>query len=95
MVLNCTFFCSSFRVARGDNSPNIPVDMRPLPKEPDNDEKKKKSNKSKTVRIKNKLDSEKPNISYPTNFEHTVHVGFDAHTGEFTVSGIFVFNMGI
>lgn len=28
----------------------------------------------------------KPNISYPTNFEHTVHVGFDAVTGEFTVS---------
>lgn len=27
----------------------------------------------------------KPNISYPTNFEHTVHVGFDAVTGEFTV----------
>ncbi|XP_065217763.1 serine/threonine-protein kinase Pak isoform X1 [Planococcus citri] len=75
---------SSFRVARGDNSPNIPVDMRPLPKEPDNDDKKKKTNKSKTVRIKHKVDSEKPNISYPTNFEHTVHVGFDAHTGEFT-----------
>ncbi len=33
---------------------------------------------------KNKDDG-KPNISYPTNFEHTVHVGFDAVTGEFTV----------
>lgn len=28
---------------------------------------------------------EKPVISPPTNFEHTVHVGFDAITGEFTV----------
>lgn len=61
--------------------------MRPLPKEPDSDERKKKTIKNKAVRIKgNKVENEKPNISYPTNFEHTVHVGFDAHTGEFTVS---------
>ena len=30
--------------------------------------------------------SDKLVISPPSNFEHTVHVGFDAHTGEFTVS---------
>lgn len=77
----------SFRIARGDTTSNIPVDMRPLPKEPDSDEKKKKNIKSKAIRIKgNKMENEKPNISYPTNFEHTVHVGFDALTGEFTVS---------
>jgi len=29
--------------------------------------------------------SDKLVISPPSNFEHTVHVGFDAHTGEFTV----------
>lgn len=74
-------------MARGDSSPNIPVDMRPLPKEPDSDEKKKKSSKNKPIKIKGiKVDNDKPNISYPTNFEHTVHVGFDALTGEFTVS---------
>ena len=28
----------------------------------------------------------KPEISYPTQFEHTIHVGFDPVTGEFTVS---------
>ena len=28
----------------------------------------------------------KPEISLPTQFEHTVHVGFDPVTGEFTVS---------
>ena len=28
----------------------------------------------------------KPEISKPSNFEHTVHVGFDTSTGEFTVS---------
>lgn len=57
--------------------------MRPLPKEPDSDERKKKTLKGK---IKVKENKDKPNISYPTNFEHTVHVGFDAVTGEFTVS---------
>lgn len=56
--------------------------MRPLPKEPDSDERKKKTLKGK---IKVKENKDKPNISYPTNFEHTVHVGFDAVTGEFTV----------
>jgi len=49
------------------------LDKRPLPKEP----KKKKSLKSSLDKI---------SISYPTNFEHTVHVGFCELTGEFTVS---------
>jgi hypothetical protein len=52
--------------------------------EPDDPDRKKKTLKNK---IKSKQPHEsKPNISYPTNFEHTVHVGFDAVTGEFTVS---------
>ncbi|CAH0394814.1 unnamed protein product [Bemisia tabaci] len=78
---------NSFRMARGDSVPNLPVDMRPLPKEPDGEEKKKKTTKSKSSRTKGqhgRSENEKPNISYPTNFEHTVHVGFDAQTGEFT-----------
>ncbi|KAK7864857.1 hypothetical protein R5R35_012495 [Gryllus longicercus] len=68
---------------RGDSTPNLPVDMRPLPKEPDSDDRKKKMLKGKMKKAVLK-ESEKPNISYPTNFEHTVHVGFDAVTGEFT-----------
>ena len=36
-----------------------------------------------------KLTNDKPVISHPSNFEHTVHVGFDPHTGEFTVSFFF------
>lgn len=60
---------------------------RPLPKEPDDAERKKKAIKPKKG---NKLSTsyplDKPNISYPTNFEHTVHVGFDPVSGEFTVS---------
>ncbi len=30
-------------------------------------------------------DKERPEISPPSDFEHTIHVGFDAVTGEFTV----------
>lgn len=76
---------NSFRLARGDSSSDIPVDMRPLPKEPNSDEKKKKTVKNKAARLKgSKMESEKLNISLPTNFEHTIHVGFDALTGEFT-----------
>uniref|UniRef100_A0A3B3DIF5 CRIB domain-containing protein n=1 Tax=Oryzias melastigma TaxID=30732 RepID=A0A3B3DIF5_ORYME len=35
-------------------------------------------------------DKERPEISPPSDFEHTIHVGFDAVTGEFTVS-IYIF----
>ena len=38
---------------------------------------------NKMTKIK---ESDKPVISPPLNFEHTVHVGFDHLTGEFTVS---------
>ncbi|XP_049530040.1 serine/threonine-protein kinase Pak isoform X1 [Anopheles darlingi] len=61
-----------------------PVDMKPLPKEPDDADRKKKTLKSKIKVSKASHNDSKPNISYPTNFEHTVHVGFDAITGEFT-----------
>ncbi|ALC47015.1 Pak [Drosophila busckii] len=61
-----------------------PVDMRPLPKEPDDADRKKKTLKNKIKGSKPSHTDSKPNISYPTNFEHTVHVGFDAVTGEFT-----------
>ncbi|XP_054081989.1 serine/threonine-protein kinase Pak isoform X2 [Zeugodacus cucurbitae] len=60
------------------------VDMRPLPKEPDDPDRKKKTLKNKIKGSKPSHTDSKPNISYPTNFEHTVHVGFDAITGEFT-----------
>jgi p21-activated kinase 1 len=62
---------------RGEFLPSLPVDMRPLPREPE----EKKHHKSKSKKSK---DVEKPNISYPTKFTHVVHVGFDDHTGEFT-----------
>ncbi|CAK8678584.1 serine/threonine-protein kinase PAK 2-like [Clavelina lepadiformis] len=61
---------------------------KPLPSVPETDKKKKRTNlkniftgddKPKKDKIK-----ERPEISYPSDFEHTVHVGFDAITGEFT-----------
>ncbi|XP_055602415.1 serine/threonine-protein kinase Pak isoform X1 [Uranotaenia lowii] len=61
-----------------------PVDMKPLPKEPEDADRKKKTLKNKIKVPKTSYNDSKPNISYPTNFEHTVHVGFDAITGEFT-----------
>ncbi|XP_050673329.1 serine/threonine-protein kinase Pak [Leptidea sinapis] len=75
---------SNRAIDRGDSVAS--VDMRPLPKEPDDGgERKKKTLKAKIKGSKSTAHNDnKPNISYPTNFEHTVHVGFDAVTGEFT-----------
>lgn len=67
---------------------SVTVD-RPLPKEPEDAERKKKVLKyKKGNKLSTSYTLDKPNISYPTNFEHTVHVGFDPASGEFTVSGV-------
>ncbi|KAH9490254.1 Serine/threonine-protein kinase PAK 2 [Bulinus truncatus] len=60
----------------------ISHEYKPLPREPDSKEERKK--KAVKAGQKVKLNSDKPVISFPSNFEHTVHVGFDPHTGEFT-----------
>jgi len=70
---------------RGSEAVSLPVDMRPLPKEPEIETTTSKSSfwlggGSK----KPKEEKEKPNISYPSRFKHVVHVGFDPETGEFT-----------
>ncbi|KAF5295406.1 hypothetical protein FQA39_LY13067 [Lamprigera yunnana] len=67
-----------------DLSNNALTVDRPLPKEPEDAERKKKTLKSKKSNKSTIHMSDKPNISYPTNFEHTVHVGFDPISGEFT-----------
>jgi p21-activated kinase 1 len=69
---------------------SLPVDMRPLPKEPKDDHGHgmagTHANKKKAPKTKGKKGAagEKPNISYPTKFTHIFHVGFDPDTGEFT-----------
>lgn len=60
---------------------NLPQENKPLPKEPDERKKTKTPKSSNSKKLK---ENEKPIISNPSNFEHTVHVGFDPHTGEFT-----------
>ncbi|OQV21557.1 Serine/threonine-protein kinase PAK 3 [Hypsibius exemplaris] len=56
-----------------------PLDTRPLPDTP------KKLPKAMKPKKNGKENSDfKPVISSPTNFEHTMHVGFDPTTGEFT-----------
>uniref|UniRef100_A0A3B5M683 CRIB domain-containing protein n=1 Tax=Xiphophorus couchianus TaxID=32473 RepID=A0A3B5M683_9TELE len=60
---------------------------RPLPSAP---EEKKSRNKiisifDKGSKKKDK-DKDRPEISSPSDFEHTIHVGFDSVTGEFTVT---------
>ncbi|XP_004392031.1 PREDICTED: serine/threonine-protein kinase PAK 2 [Odobenus rosmarus divergens] len=62
--------------------------LKPLPSVP---EEKKPRNKiisifSGTEKGSKKKEKERPEISPPSDFEHTIHVGFDAVTGEFTVS---------
>ncbi len=78
----------------GDVGVALPVEMRPLPKEPDERPFSKKppkvklmlksSKQSKSNSGGNQDDSNKPNISYPTKFTHVMHVGYDPDTGEFT-----------
>ncbi|KAJ7391091.1 Serine/threonine-protein kinase PAK 3 [Desmophyllum pertusum] len=60
---------------------------KPLPSAPV-DEKKKKAAAFNFFKNKGdedrKYSKKKPEISYPTQFEHTIHVGFDPVTSEFT-----------
>uniref|UniRef100_A0A8D3AVL1 non-specific serine/threonine protein kinase n=1 Tax=Scophthalmus maximus TaxID=52904 RepID=A0A8D3AVL1_SCOMX len=62
---------------------------RPLPSVP---EERKSRNKiismfaSEKGGRKKDRDKDRPEISSPSDFEHTIHVGFDAVTGEFTVN---------
>uniref|UniRef100_A0A671STL9 non-specific serine/threonine protein kinase n=1 Tax=Sinocyclocheilus anshuiensis TaxID=1608454 RepID=A0A671STL9_9TELE len=63
---------------------------KPLPSVP---EEKRDKPRNKIISIfsaekgrKKDKDKERPEISNPSDFEHTIHVGFDSVTGEFTVS---------
>uniref|UniRef100_A0A3B4DED3 non-specific serine/threonine protein kinase n=1 Tax=Pygocentrus nattereri TaxID=42514 RepID=A0A3B4DED3_PYGNA len=60
---------------------------KPLPMAPE--EKNKKSARLRSIfpggdKTNKKKEKERPEISLPSDFEHTIHVGFDAVTGEFT-----------
>ncbi|KAL6079521.1 hypothetical protein STEG23_038076, partial [Scotinomys teguina] len=63
---------------------------KPLPPNPE--EKKKKDRFYRSIlpgdKTNKKKEKERPEISLPSDFEHTIHVGFDAVTGEFTYLGL-------
>lgn len=65
-----------------------PAGSKPLPPNPE--EKKKKDRSKRSIfpgtgdKTNKKKEKERPEISLPSDFEHTIHVGFDAVTGEFT-----------
>ncbi|UMM41912.1 hypothetical protein L5515_017957 [Caenorhabditis briggsae] len=64
---------------------NQVVGLKPLPKEPEVTKKKKTMPNPFMKKNKDKKEAaEKPVISRPSNFEHTIHVGYDPKTGEFT-----------
>uniref|UniRef100_A0A668A6G6 non-specific serine/threonine protein kinase n=1 Tax=Myripristis murdjan TaxID=586833 RepID=A0A668A6G6_9TELE len=52
---------------------------RPLPSVPE-----EKKSRNKIISMFKDRDKDRPEISSPSDFEHTIHVGFDAVTGEFT-----------
>ncbi|XP_064830799.1 serine/threonine-protein kinase PAK 1-like isoform X2 [Oncorhynchus masou masou] len=64
----------------------VPHGSKPLPPNPEDRKKKDRSIRSILTGGGDKTNKkkERPEISLPSDFEHTIHVGFDAVTGEFT-----------
>ncbi|KAI6186920.1 Non-specific serine/threonine protein kinase [Aphelenchoides besseyi] len=56
------------------SSPLNSIELKPLPRLPENSGSEKEKERQ----------HEKPVISQPSDFKHTIHVGYDPHTGEFT-----------
>uniref|UniRef100_A0A3P8V012 non-specific serine/threonine protein kinase n=1 Tax=Cynoglossus semilaevis TaxID=244447 RepID=A0A3P8V012_CYNSE len=77
-----------FSTSSGKDSLSANHSTKPLPSVPEERKPRKKiisifSGAEKSGRKKDR-DKERPEISPPSDFEHTIHVGFDAVTGEFT-----------
>uniref|UniRef100_UPI00358FE8BB serine/threonine-protein kinase PAK 3-like isoform X1 n=2 Tax=Myxine glutinosa TaxID=7769 RepID=UPI00358FE8BB len=82
MRMNSATLTSGVAGASG-RDPQSNHSTRPLPSAPE--EKNRKARLMSIFQDKKKsLPKERPEISLPSDFEHTVHVGFDALTGEFT-----------
>nr|XP_057930436.1 serine/threonine-protein kinase PAK 2b [Doryrhamphus excisus] len=77
-----------FSTSLGKDSLSANHSSKPLPSVPEERKPRSKiisifSGAEKGGRKKDR-DKERPEISSPSDFEHTIHVGFDAVTGEFT-----------
>ncbi|MBN3309550.1 PAK1 kinase, partial [Amia calva] len=73
--------------ASSKDSGSLNHGSKPLPPNPEESRKKKeRSIRSILTGAGDKTNKkkERPEISLPSDFEHTIHVGFDAVTGEFT-----------
>uniref|UniRef100_A0A8C2IBA1 non-specific serine/threonine protein kinase n=1 Tax=Cyprinus carpio TaxID=7962 RepID=A0A8C2IBA1_CYPCA len=72
----------------GKDSGPLNHGSKPLPPNPE--DKRRKEGFIRSILTgggdKTNKKKERPEISLPSDFEHTIHVGFDAVTGEFTVS---------
>uniref|UniRef100_A0A3P9DFH3 non-specific serine/threonine protein kinase n=1 Tax=Maylandia zebra TaxID=106582 RepID=A0A3P9DFH3_9CICH len=68
------------------NKDPVPLNhgSKPLPPNPEDKKKKDRSIRFILTGGGDKSEKERPEISLPSDFEHTIHVGFDAVTGEFT-----------
>uniref|UniRef100_A0A9J7YL39 non-specific serine/threonine protein kinase n=1 Tax=Cyprinus carpio carpio TaxID=630221 RepID=A0A9J7YL39_CYPCA len=76
------------RMNSNSRDPSSVHSSKPLPMAP---EEKNKKARLRSIfpggdKTNKKKEKERPEISLPSDFEHTIHVGFDAVTGEFTVS---------
>ncbi|XP_051984511.1 serine/threonine-protein kinase PAK 2-like [Xyrauchen texanus] len=78
---------STFNTGNKDNMSTGPS-SKPLPSLP---EEKKDKHRNRIISMlagdkgrKKDKDKDRPEISSPSDFEHTIHVGFDSVTGEFT-----------
>ncbi|XP_064205659.1 serine/threonine-protein kinase PAK 3 isoform X2 [Anguilla rostrata] len=68
------------------DSSSVNLSSKPLPMAP---EEKNRKARLRSIfpggdKTNKKKEKERPEISLPSDFEHTIHVGFDAVTGEFT-----------
>ncbi|XP_059401926.1 serine/threonine-protein kinase PAK 3 isoform X2 [Carassius carassius] len=74
------------RLNSSSRDPSSVHSSKPLPMAP---EEKNKKARLRSIfpggdKTNKKKEKERPEISLPSDFEHTIHVGFDAVTGEFT-----------
>ncbi|XP_057207735.1 serine/threonine-protein kinase PAK 3 isoform X2 [Triplophysa rosa] len=74
------------RMNSSSRDPSSVHSSKPLPMAP---EEKNKKARLRSIfpggdKTNKKKEKERPEISLPSDFEHTIHVGFDAITGEFT-----------
>ncbi|KAM6961496.1 serine/threonine-protein kinase PAK 2-like [Aplochiton taeniatus] len=70
--------------SQGGAKDPLSTNHKPLPSAPEERKRNKIISMFEKGGKKKDRDKDRPEISSPSDFEHTIHVGFDAVTGEFT-----------